>query len=110
VLFPPTNGFREWISLCLDNGATSLVLGGCTLNSCVRVSAIETLEKFQDLNVIVDLNLCGARMNNYKASSEFNGHSAVASAVTQMLAAGVKVVRKINWRAHDKYLRYECVK
>jgi len=100
VLFPPTNGFAQWVEYCLESGIDTLAMAGCTLNSCVRVSAIETARKFQNQNlkVMVDLSLCGARMRNYNASPEFNGRSAVASAVNQMRATGVDVVRRIKWR------------
>jgi hypothetical protein len=98
VLFPPHNGYRDWITSCLRDGKHVLLVGGCTLNSCVRVSAIETQELFgeRNLQVVVDLSLCGARLRNYKASPQFHGLSAVESAVRQMIAAGVKVVRKVN--------------
>lgn len=103
VLFPNTNGFQPWVGRCLDRGINMLVMAGCALNSCVRISAIETMRKFQNQNlrVLVDLTLCGARMKNYLASPEFNGRSAVASAVTQMQAAGVEVAREIKW--HEPY-------
>jgi nicotinamidase-related amidase len=96
VLFPPTNGFQEWIVQSIEKGLKKLVIGGCTLNSCVRVSAIETQQCFneQSLQVIVDISLCGARLRNFEISSKFDGKSAVASAVNQMKRAGVSVARK----------------
>ena len=99
VLFPTTNGFRQWVDHSVVRGLKTLVVAGCTLNSCVRVSAIDTAREFQssELQVVVDLNLCGARMKNYLASPIFNGLSAVASAVAQMLDAEVKVVSGIDW-------------
>ena len=99
VLFPSTNGFREWIEHCMDCGKRLLVMGGCTLNSCVRVSAIDTQTRFAKtgLQVVVDLSISGARASNYRPDPQFGGHSAVASAVRQMLAAGVHVVRYANW-------------
>ena len=99
VLFPPDNGFRQWVSRCMDSGKKTLVMGGCTLSSCVRVSAIETRQAYghRGLQVVVDLNLSGARTGNYMASPAFDGRSAVASAVRQMLAAGVGVVRQVDW-------------
>jgi nicotinamidase-related amidase len=99
VLFPPFNGFKEWVTRCIDHGKRTLVIGGCTLNSCVRVSSIETQIRFKDrkLQVIVDLSLCGARKRNFIPSPSFNGLSAVESAVRQMTDAGVKVVRRVGW-------------
>ena len=99
VLFPPTNGFKEWVLNCIEMNRQNLVIGGCTLNSCVRVSAIEAQRAFQNgnLQVIVDLQLCGARAQNFKPSPLFKGLSAVDSAVRQMSDAGVKVVNCVNW-------------
>jgi len=99
VLFPPHNGFREWVGRCLQGGKNILVMGGCTLNSCLRVSAIETQEFFQNQNlqVVVDLSLCGARLRNYVPGLQFEGFSAIESAVRQMLSAGVQVVQRVTW-------------
>lgn len=99
VLFPPTNRFREWIKRNIDNGKSFLVIGGCTLNSCVRVSAIQIQRMFKEttLQVIVDLSSSGARLSNFKPSRQFGGVSAVESAIHQMRAAGVNVVQKILW-------------
>jgi len=75
-------------------------MGGCTLNSCLRVSALETQRSFADrgLRVAVDLSLAGARTSNYVPSELFGGMSAVASAVREMIAAGVRVVSGITWQ------------
>lgn len=102
ILFPPANGFREWISRLIEKGKRTLVIGGCTLNSCVRVSAIEVLQYFgkNGLKVVVDLNITGARTGNYRSSSRFGGLSAVESAVNEMISEGVKVVRNVDWRLH----------
>jgi len=99
ILFPRTNGFREWIHQCIDDGKRSLVIGGCTLNSCVRVSSMEIQALFplNRLQVIVDVSLCGARGRNYLPSPEFGGDSAVVSAVEQMTDAGVAVVSGVQW-------------
>ncbi len=98
VLFPPLNGFRRWVGRCLQDGKNLLLMGGCTLNSCVRVSAIETQHFFrnQNLQVVVDLSLSGARLRNYVPGPQFDGLSAVESAVRQMLSAGVQVVRRVT--------------
>jgi hypothetical protein len=99
VLFPGTNGFREWVESCIKKGENVLVMGGCTLNSCVRVSAIETQALFEKtgLQVVVDLGLSGARTCNFIPSSMFRGLSSVESAVREMEKAGVKVVRRVVW-------------
>ncbi|MCP4692949.1 MAG: hypothetical protein GY859_33215 [Desulfobacterales bacterium] len=99
VLFPPTNGFREWAARCIDQGKNVLVMGGCTLNSCVRVSSIETQKQFKDrtLQVVVDLNMSGARLKNYQPSPAYDGRSAVESAVREMEASGVRVARRVQW-------------
>ena len=100
ILFPPFNGFREWLTHCIEHGSRTLIIGGCTLNSCVRVSSIEIQQMFNSkhLQVVVDLSICGARLRNYNSSPVYNGLSAVASAVSQMSAAGVQVVRRVEFR------------
>ncbi len=100
ILFPYANGFREWVETCVNEGKKTLVMGGCTLNSCLRVSSIETQNLFNDskLRVIVDLNLSGARTNNFRRSSIYGGLSAVEYAVHEMKAAGVTVVRRVEWK------------
>ena len=99
VLFPPLNGFKEWVERCIESGKNTLVLGGCTLNSCVRVSSIDTLTFFKDmdLEVVVDLGICGARLRNFSPSAMYGGMSAVSSALRQMAAAGIRVVRRVEW-------------
>ena len=99
VLFPTYNGFKEWMACCIDNRIKTLVIGGCTLNSCVRVSSIETLTRFKarDLRVFVDLSICGARTRNFMSSPLYGGMSAVESAIHQMTDAGVQVVRQVHW-------------
>jgi nicotinamidase-related amidase len=99
VLIPPFNGFKEWVERCIEYGKNTLVIGGCTLNSCVRVSSIETLRFFKskNLRIVVDLSICGARTRNFLPSPLYNGLSAVESAVHKMAAAGVQVVRRVEW-------------
>ena len=98
IFFPPTNGFKEWVARCVDNGKCYLVIGGCTLNSCVRVSAIETQSYFSrnNLQVIVDLSMSGARAANFVPTRQYNGISGAASAVRQMEASGVSVVQGVQ--------------
>jgi nicotinamidase-related amidase len=102
VLVPPLNGFREWVERCIKNGKNTLVIGGCTLNSCVRVSAIEIQKLFKcnGLRIIVDLSICGARTQNYLPTPIYNGLSAVESAIEQMSDAGAHVVRRVEWGEH----------
>ena len=99
VMWPPSNGFREWVCGLLERGKSTLVMGGCTLNSCMRVSAVEVCQSFraQGLKVLVDLNLCGARRYNYLRSDLFGGVSSVESAVREMTAAGVVVTAGVVW-------------
>lgn len=99
VMWPPFNGFREWVQGLLNQGKKILVMGGCTLNSCVRVSSIDTVKFFQDwgLQVTVDLSISGARTSNFIPSSQFGGLSSVDSAVQHMRKAGVQVVPQVKW-------------
>lgn len=101
VLWPPTNGFAQWVESMIGRGKSNLVMGGCTLNSCVRVSAIETQRRFGEsgLQVVVDLSLCGARTSNFLPSAEFGGMSSVESAVREMVSEGVTVVPHVEWLA-----------
>jgi hypothetical protein len=99
IMFPSTNGYRQWIERILGKGKSILVIGGCTLNSCVRVSAIETQKFFKNkhLRVIADLSICGARIENYRQSSMFGGLSSVESAIHEMIKSGVEVVRNLDY-------------
>jgi hypothetical protein len=99
IMFPPTNGYRQWIERVLDEGKSILVIGGCTLNSCVRVSAIKTRKFFEkkNLRVFADLSICGARIGNYRRSDMFGGMSSVESAIHEMIRSGVEVVRGIDY-------------
>ena len=99
IMFPHTNGYRQWVEKSLNKGISTLVIGGCTLNSCVRVSAIETLRFFKNRNlqVAVDLSISGARIGNYQKSAMFGGFSSVESAIREMTASGVRVVRGVEY-------------
>ena len=46
------------------------------------------------MQVVVDLSLCGARTGNYARSEMFGGRSSVESAVREMMAAGVRVMAR----------------
>jgi nicotinamidase-related amidase len=99
VLWPPTNGFGDWVAGLLRRGRKTLVMGGCTLNSCVRVSAVETQQRFgpDGLQVVVDLGLSAARAGNYVRSALFGDRSSVESAVREMAEQGVRVVPGVEW-------------
>jgi hypothetical protein len=95
VLIPPSNGFREWVTSLLERGKKKLIIGGCTLTSCVRVSSVETYKAFSEsgLQVIVDLNLSGARLSNYSISPLFDGLSPVEAAVREMCDVGIILIQ-----------------
>jgi hypothetical protein len=99
VLWPPANGFGKWLEHLVGRGKKALVMGGCTLNSCLRVSAAETqrLVTGRGLRVAVDLSLSGARTSNYMRSEFFEGMSAAEAAVREMIASGVCVVPQVTW-------------
>ncbi len=99
VLFPKTNGFREWVERVIADGKQTLVIGGCTLNSCVRISSIESQTYFKDrgLQIVVDLSLSGARTSNFISTSLYGGMSAVEFAVREMMGFGVRVTPCIRW-------------
>ncbi len=82
----------------IEGGIKVLVVRGCTLNSCVRVSARETRLRFRNdgLSVVVDMSLCGARACNYAPSSPFGGMSAVEPALREMSAAGITIVERVD--------------
>lgn len=100
VLWPPTNGFEAWTRRKLEGGRNQLVMAGCTLNSCVRVSAIETQRLLgpAGLQVVVDLGLAGARRDNYLRSAQFGGRSSVGAAVDEMRSSGVTVTAQVVWQ------------
>ncbi len=99
VLFPNTNGFREWVKTFMDVGKKTLVMAGCTLNSCIRKSSIDTHQYFKAgmLQIVVDLSLSGARTRSYMQSSLYDGLSAVESAVREMTDEGVRVAQCVRW-------------
>jgi hypothetical protein len=99
VLFPNTNGFCEWVEGLIDDGKKILVMAGCTLNSCIRKSSIDTHRYFKEglLQIVVDLSLSGARAGSYMQSSVYGGLSAVESAVREMTGAGVRVAQCVQW-------------
>mmetsp|Transcript_29829 Transcript_29829/g.65190 ORF Transcript_29829/g.65190 Transcript_29829/m.65190 type:complete len:309 (-) Transcript_29829:88-1014(-) len=119
VIKPSTNvmlaeGFHAWmLSAIQTKGIKTLVVGGCTTTSCVRVSSAAVQKEFanQGLQVVVDLSLCGAREDNYLPTADLDpvlrkiygeeackGRSAVDLAVLQMRSAGVQVVESYTWK------------
>ena len=62
-------GAIQWFDSIVADGIKSVVITGCTLTSCVRVSAIDVHQryaKWSGLQTTVDLSLCGARADNYR--------------------------------------------
>ena len=69
VYKPHTNlsicpGVEQWLSEQLKSNL-DIVIGGCTITSCVRDSSIEMKKLFPQLNFFVHENLCAARKDNY---------------------------------------------
>jgi hypothetical protein len=60
---------------------------------------METQKYFQDkkLQVVVDLNLSGARTSNFIPSELFGGLSVVESAIREMTGTGVRVTQRVEW-------------
>eukprot|EP00668_Euglena_longa_P014699 GGOE01018705.1.p3 GENE.GGOE01018705.1~~GGOE01018705.1.p3 ORF type:complete len:123 (+),score=27.83 GGOE01018705.1:552-920(+) len=107
-----SDGFEEWMDARLRQGVQTLVVGGCTTTSCVRVSSQAVQRRFgpAGLRVVVDLSLCGARRDNYDAQQterdgqlrgiygdRIVGRSAVDLAILQMEEAGVEVAAEFDW-------------
>lgn len=57
-------GVYEWLKEQLD-AKLDIVIGGCTITSCIRDSSIQIKKMFPKLNIFIDKNLCGARKDNY---------------------------------------------
>ena len=47
-----------------------ILIGGCTITSCIRDSSIQMKRLFPRLNIFVDQNLCAARKDNYLSRCE----------------------------------------
>ena len=104
--------FHEWMRHRMASGNTpdhstlrKLFIAGCTTTSCIRVSSCEIKKCYPELDVVVLLDLCGARRDNYVKNADSDetlvklygkenciGMSAVDMAVLQMNMAGVIVV------------------
>lgn len=100
LFMPDSNGYGEWLEALVENGIRTLVMGGCTLNSCLRVSAVATRNAipFEQLQVVADLSLCGARTTNYLNAEQFGGISPVEAAMREMAESGVVVASQVTWR------------
>ena len=96
----------------LGCGVRTLVVGGCTTTSCVRVSSRAIKKRRPGLDVVCDLSLCAARESNYLKNAVDDpdlvgiyshagcvGKSAVDLAVDQMREDGVRVVDRFDWDA-----------
>jgi hypothetical protein len=57
-------GVRQWLQEQLET-KLDIVIGGCTITSCIRDSSIQMKTMFPQLNFYVDQNLCAARKDNY---------------------------------------------
>ena len=70
-------GATQWfdeLAVTSVDGVSTVVLAGCTLTSCIRVSALDLYKRYvasctsssqPRLKICVDLNLCAARASNY---------------------------------------------
>jgi len=111
-----TRKFWKWLNAQSEAGIGTLVVGGCTTTSCVRVSSQQIARRLPEhglegkLRVVVDLDICGARSDNYLPNADKDsvlvrtygkeycaGKSAVDLAVFQMRQAGVEVVHGFAW-------------
>lgn len=106
--------FFQWLRKQAQQGIGVLVIGGCTTTSCVRVSSTRIAGQLEEqglsMKVVVDLNLCGARQENFEHTAHYDpvlvgiygrefcaGKSAVDLAIVQMKRAGVEVVASAGW-------------
>lgn len=58
------SGVRRWLNEQFES-KLDIVIGGCTITSCIRDSSIQIKKMFPQLNLFVDQNLCAARKDNY---------------------------------------------
>ncbi|CAF2526678.1 unnamed protein product [Rotaria sp. Silwood2] len=57
-------GVHQWLHEQLQS-KLDIIIGGCTITSCIRDSSIQMKKMFPQLNLFVDQNLCAARKDNY---------------------------------------------
>ena len=115
------DGFAPWLEERLAEGVRTLVVCGCTTTSCVRVSSQSVHRAYaaRGLRVVVDLSLCGARLDNHdrdgraaedevllrEYGAEVGGRSAVDLALLQMRRSGVTLVEEYPWRRLEGHER-----
>ncbi|UJR30005.1 hypothetical protein I4U23_017551 [Adineta vaga] len=58
------SGVRQWLQEQVHENI-DVVIGGCTITSCVRDSSIQIKKLFPQLKLFVDQSLCAARKDNY---------------------------------------------
>ena len=116
-------GIEEWMQDIIKKKISSVIIGGCVTTSCIRVSSINLLKRYQNTpdrpTFIVDLNLCAARVQNYVLrcpmcmdkylqdgcsylcgqceSSGLPLESPVDRAVSDMKKSGLVVVDSYDW-------------
>lgn len=120
-------GAAQWFETAIADGVQTVVVVGCTLTSCVRVSSTCVHRKHckpRGLRTCVDLNLSGARASNYvrrcehclrsylgMAEGMLDGcvcrevdrggagemKSPVDRAIVDMMSAGVDVFDSFDW-------------
>ncbi|XP_033745931.1 uncharacterized protein LOC117331355 [Pecten maximus] len=118
------DGAEFWVRSMLERQVDTIVIGGCTTTSCVRVSSMALCQNFKHdpVQFIVDLSLCGARDSNYikrcKACMQLYMNtgetrncdlcvsssgltSPVDLAVECMSNAGVIVKEQFDWSSHS---------
>ncbi|OWF35027.1 uncharacterized protein LOC110443402 [Mizuhopecten yessoensis] len=119
------DGAESWVKSMLEKKVNTIVIGGCTTTSCVRVSSSALCQNFVNdpVQFIVDLSLCGARDSNYVkrcrdcmqsymqfgetrncdlcASSTEGLISPVDLAVENMSNAGVLVKEHFDWSPYS---------
>lgn len=74
VFKPHTNlsicpGVDQWL-IEQEKSSLDIVIGGCTITSCIRDSSIEMKKRFPRVNFVVDRSLCAARKDNYLSRCE----------------------------------------
>ena len=121
-----TEWFDKVAASGVDGVLPTVVFGGCTLTSCIRVSALDLYRRYGGncssqprLHICVDLNLCATRASNYVRRCHsclsryitFYGRrtqpctcksgvdliSPADKAVADMRAAGIQVYDSYDW-------------
>lgn len=124
------SGAIQWFDEAVADGVRTVVIAGCTLTSCVRVSATDVHRRYGSsygLRTCVDLSLCGARASNYVKRCDSclqsyltgycsSSHSAnckcgdesqtamkspVDRTVADMKSVGIGVLDSFDWSSRD---------